>query len=80
MLSAPWQQRFIEALRAGERTWDELKAAAGLNDERLGQALVALLNDRRIWTAERAGGRVYGLERRTGLVPRGAHPRRRATD
>lgn len=74
------QQKVLAALRAGERTWDELKAAAELNDDRLGLTLVSLLNDRLIWTAERAGRRVYGLERRTGLVPRGAHQRRRATD
>jgi predicted transcriptional regulator len=74
------QHRVLAALRDRARTWDDLKAATRLNDDQLGQTLGKLLNDRLIWTAQQGEGRVYGLEKRTGLVPRGLHQRRRATD
>ncbi len=74
------QQRVLAALQSRARTWDYLKTAVNLNDERLGLTLGKLLNDRLIWTAQQADSRVYGLEKRTGLVPRGLHQRRRATD
>ena len=35
---------------------------------------------RKMWTAEQNDTRVYGIERRTGLVPRFSHPQRRITD
>ena len=80
MSSARPPQRVLEAIRSGACSWDGLRAVTKLNDDRLGTALAELLDARLIWTAEQNGGRVYGLERRRGLVPRGAHPRRRAGD
>lgn len=77
--SAP-QQRVLAALRDQARTWDDLKPLVKLNDEQLGMTLGKLLNDRLIWTAQQGEHRIYGLEKRLGLVPRGLHQRRRATD
>jgi len=74
------QQRVVDALQSGLRTWDDLKELAKLNDERLGFALGELLDLRKIWTAEKNGVRVYGLERRANLVPRFPPPQRRLTD
>lgn len=74
------QQRVLAALRAGERDWAYLKAAAQLNDERLGLTLNALLSDRLIWTVQHNDQRLYGLERRQGLVPRFPTRKRRADD
>jgi hypothetical protein len=61
-------------------TWDALKGVTKVNDEALGWSLGALLDLRKIWTAEHNDTRVYGIERRTGLVPRFSHPQRRITD
>ena len=74
------QQRVLNALQSGLQTWESLKAATKLNDERLGFTLGELLDLRQIWTVEKQGIRVYGIERRTGLVPRLAHLQRRSTD
>ncbi len=74
------QQRVLNALRDGARDWEYLKGTAKLNDERLGLTLNALLNDRLIWTAQHNETRLYGLEKRTGLVPRFASPQRRVGD
>ena len=74
------EDRVLQVLQTGLRTWDELKAATKLNDERLGFALSDLFDRRKVWTAQQGDVRVYGLERRTGLKPRFAHLRRRATD
>jgi hypothetical protein len=73
------QQRILHALQDGVRTWDELRKLTKLNDDGLGFTIGELLNGRKIWTEERADVRVYGLERRIGLVPR-FHPQRRASD
>jgi hypothetical protein len=64
----------------GARTWDELRALTKLNDERLGFTIGELLNLRKIWTALRGEVRIYGFERRVGLVPRLQNLRRRTDD
>lgn len=74
------QERVLEAVAGGERTWDELQALTGLNAERLGFALSELFDARKIRTRERGGERVYGLERRLGLSSRLPHLLRRSTD
>ena len=74
------QRRVLDALQGAARSWDELKAAAKLNDARLGFILGQLLNQRLIWTGSRDDLRLYGIERRAGVVPRRSHPERRATD
>lgn len=74
------QQHIIAALQTRLCTWDELKEATKSNDERLGFAIGELLSQRKIWTAHHQQVRLYGLERRVGLVPRFSPERRRATD
>jgi hypothetical protein len=74
------QERILNALRSGIRTWIELREDTKLSDERLGNALNDLFDLRKIWTGERSGVRVYGIERRTDRVPRFAPPQRRSTD
>ncbi len=80
MKTASPQQRVLDALRDGILAWDDLKGVTKANDERLGFTLGELLDLRKIWTAERNGLRVYGIEKRTGLVPRFSNPGRRSTD
>lgn len=74
------QERILAVLQDGLRTWDDLKGLTRINEERLGVTLGELLSLRKIWTAHKNDVRVYGLERRTGLVPRLAHQRQRSTD
>ena len=74
------QERILNALRSGIRTWTELREDTKLSDERLGNALNDLFDLRKIWTGERNGVRIYGVERRTDLVPRFPSPQRRSTD
>jgi predicted acyltransferase len=74
------QQKILELLQEGARTWDQLRAATKMNDDNLGFLIGELLNLRKIWTLQKGDVRVYGIERRTGLVPRFANLRRRATD
>lgn len=74
------QLKILEHLRSKSRTWDELRALTKLNDDKLGFALGELLNRREIWTGQSEGVRVYGLERRRGLVARFANEQRRASD
>ncbi len=74
------QQKILNALQSGLRTWDELRAMTKINEEGLGYTIGELLDMRKIWTRETGGVRVYGIERRTGLVPRFANLRRRAGD
>lgn len=74
------QQKVLAALENGVRTWDELRALTKINDERLGFTIGDLLDLRKIWTVQRGEVRVYGIERRVGLVPRFHHPLRRAGD
>lgn len=73
------QKKVLESLEKGLCTWDQLRALTKQNDERLGYTLGELLDLRKIWTAERDGVRVYGIERRVGLVPR-LHAQRRIDD
>lgn len=74
------QRKVLDALGDGVRTWDELRALTKISDDRLGFTLGELLDLRKIWTAVRSGVRMYGIERRTGLVPRFANVQRRASD
>lgn len=76
----PSQQKVLDQLEAGLRTWDQLRALTKLNDDNLGFAIGELLIQRKIWTDHRGEVRVYGIERRVGLVPRFAHQNRRSTD
>ncbi len=72
------QQRVLDALEREICTWDDLRARLKMNDEHLGFRIGELLDQRKIWTAMRGNNRVYGIERRRGLVPRFAriHQRR----
>ena len=80
-LSAPSpQKRVLDALRDSSLTWDDLKDTTKVNDDSLGYILGELLDLRKIWTAERNGLRIYGIEKRTGLVPRFFNTGRRSTD
>jgi hypothetical protein len=72
------RQKVLNQLESGQRTWDELRALTKVSDENLGFAIGELLDLRKIWTRQREDERVYGIERRKGLVPRFAHERRRA--
>ena len=74
------QRKVLDAVFDGARTWDELRALTKLNDERLGFTIGELLNLRKIWTALRGEVRIYGFERRVGLVPRLQNLRRRTDD
>jgi hypothetical protein len=74
------QEKILDALKNGLRTWEELQQETKLNNDRLGNALNDLFDLRKIWTGERNNVRVYGIERRTDLVPRFPSPLRRATD
>ncbi len=80
MSAASPRERLLDALQDGILTWDALKAVTKINDERLGFALGELLNLRKIWTAQKNDTRVYGIEKRTGLVPRFTYAQRRSTD
>ncbi len=75
------EQRVLDALQPKPCSWDELRAAAKLGEDALGNVIGVLLDARKIWTAEQeqSGVRVYGIERRTGLVPR-IYAQRRAGD
>ncbi len=79
-VAATRQQKILELLQTGVRTWDELRAATKMNDDNLGFMIGELLNQRKIWTGQKGDVRVYGIERRTGLVPRFANLNRRSTD
>ena len=74
------QRKVLDHLQEGVRTWHELRALLKVNDDSLGFIVLELLNQRKIWAAQKNDVRVYGLERRTGLVPRFSDPRRRSTD
>ena len=74
------QQKVLDQLQVGIRTWDQIRAPTKINDDNLGITILELMNQRKIWTAQRNGVRFYGLERRTGLVPRFSHPERRCAD
>jgi hypothetical protein len=79
-ISTSRQQKILEHLEVRARTWSDLRSLTKINDDALGLIIGELLSLRKIWTIERNEVRVYGIERRTGLVPRFAHERRRADD
>jgi hypothetical protein len=74
------QQEILNELQEGERTWTQLRDLMKVSDDILGFMLGALLNRRKIWTTQRNEVRVYGLERRDGLVTRYSYTQRRSTD
>ena len=74
------QQKVLDQLQEGARTWDQIRAPTKINDDNLGITILELMNQRKIWTAHKDGVRFYGLERRAGLVPRFSHPERRSAD
>jgi hypothetical protein len=74
------QERILNALEGGVRNWDELKGLTYIQEDLLGINLGQLLGLRKIWTAHKNDVRVYGIEKRKGLVPRASHQSRRATD
>jgi hypothetical protein len=74
------QQKVLDQLQEGVRTWDQLRALTKINEEGLGSTIGELLNLRKIRTAQKNDVRVYGIERRTGLLPRFSYPQRRSTD
>jgi hypothetical protein len=74
------QQKVLEQLRDSESTWDQLRQRTKINEDNLGLTIWELLTLRRIWTVQRDGVRVYGIERRKGLVPRFGREGRRTTD
>ncbi len=80
MSATPPRKRVLDALQDSILTWDDLRAVTKIGDERLGFTLGELLDLRKIWTAQRNETRVYGIEKRTGLVPRFTYAQRRATD
>jgi hypothetical protein len=80
MESLTSQQRILCALEGGVRNWDELKGLTYIQEDLLGINIGQLLGLRKIWTAHENDVRVYGIERRKGLVPRASHQSRRAAD
>jgi hypothetical protein len=68
------QEKILNALRDGSRTWGDIKELINIKDDRLGLTLVELLALRKIWTAHRNGVRVYGIKSKTELLPRFIHP------
>lgn len=74
------RQRILKVLEDGALRWNDLKKLANLSDESLGYTLGELLDLRQIWTVEKNDVRIYGIERRLGLVPRYHHGNRRSTD
>jgi hypothetical protein len=85
MMNCPTvQQRILSLLKDDVCTWETLKNLGNVNDEGLGFTLGELLGLRQIWTEiwtiEENDIRVYGLERRKGLLPRASYQSRRAAD
>ena len=74
------QHRILNVLESGVHTWDALKGLTKIDEERLGFIIGNLLGLRKIWTVQKNDVRVYGIERRKGLVPRSSHQSRRAAD
>lgn len=74
------QEKVLNALQGGARTWDELRTMTKISEEGLGFTIGELLDLRKIWTGQKGDVRIYGIERRLGLIPRFGHPQRRATD
>lgn len=74
------QERILNALKDGARTWDELRQLTKISEEGLGYTIGELLDLRKIWTRQKGEARIYGIEKRSGLVPRFGHPQRRSSD
>ena len=74
------QERVLNALQDGSRTWDELRQLTKISEEGLGFTIGELLDLRKIWTGQKGDVRIYGIERRHGLMPRFGHPQRRSSD
>ena len=74
------QQKILDQLEDGAHTWNDLRGLTKVSDDNLGLAIGELLDLRKIWTGQRGDDRVYGIERRVGLSPRFAPPRRRSVD
>lgn len=74
------QQKVLNHLQSGVRTWTQLRTLTNINDDNLGMTLWELLSLRKIWTLQRGDVRVYGIEKRTDIVPRFARLQRRQTD
>lgn len=74
------QQKVLDQIQMGARTWDDLRRLTKISDNNLGFIIGELLNQRKIRTAQKNDVRVYGLERRTGLVPRFSYAPRRSND
>ena len=74
------QQQVLAHLQGRVCTWDELSRLMKINDDGLGFAIGTLLDLRKIWTTQKDDVRVYGLERRVGLVPRSALSQWHSTD
>jgi hypothetical protein len=55
------QQRVLEAIGRGRRTWEEIAAATGLSDRQLGLIFSDLLVHKKVKTLHREGVRVYLL-------------------
>lgn len=64
------REKILNALHNGFHTWADIKELTKINDDRLGLTLCELLSMRKIWTAQRDGVRVYGIEIKRGLGPR----------
>src|ERR1700759_5447663 len=67
---ASQREKILDALHAGFRTWADIKELTRIKDDCLGLTLCELLSLRKIWTAQRNGVRVYGIENKRGLTPR----------
>ena len=57
------QLRVVDALRAGERTWDEIRTLTDFNNDYLGILLGELLGKRMVRTGHRGDVRVYWVPR-----------------
>jgi hypothetical protein len=57
------QLRVLEALQAGERTWQEIQALTDFNNDYLGILLGELLGRRMVKTGHRGEVRVYWVPR-----------------
>jgi hypothetical protein len=73
-------KKVLDQLQERARTWEQLRALTKFNDDNLGLTIMELLDLRKIWAAKKNDVRFYGLEKRTGLVPRFSCPQRRSTD
>jgi hypothetical protein len=74
------QRKVLDGLQSGVLTWEGLRSLTKISDDGLGFVIGELIDLRKIWTTERNGVRVYGIERRTKLVTRSAPEQRRSSD